>query len=348
MSNITQCIPSNPDITGIGVRTAVYAQNFLSFIPALFALQDNKVTPLELETLETQSTTILITAFALLLSVIAQGLKRGLSNYHAAIILNLSWMNNTNLCIYFLLYAFHHMARLQAEAREQGGKQMSLRSIWAEVGREKKAWRNPVFIIGSAHLSVMAAVGIWLWKRPAAFGSSDPCSLSVSLVAVGKTAPISSQALRDWSLLIYSILLAPILNLIVPIGFFGLPILAYRHFVESFTLNRDIGIKLTRAGLAVLAVINILLLADTEVAIHRNKPLTMDGDTDWTFGQTLALLLLLIPIRDISEALSERRARKLGAKLLVAAEKGVLHSVQDALKSGASRSMIGKHDPSAT
>ncbi|KAH8809594.1 hypothetical protein DL96DRAFT_1671751 [Flagelloscypha sp. PMI_526] len=101
------CIPSNPDIVGVGVRTATYAQNLLSFVPALWALWDKEVEQFELESVETQSTTILITAFAILISAIVQALTLGLTNFHATIILNLSWMNNTNTFIWFLLYAQH-------------------------------------------------------------------------------------------------------------------------------------------------------------------------------------------------------------------------------------------------
>ena len=53
-------ITANPDVSGIGVRIAIYAQNLLSFIPALWALKDGRVTPTELGELEKQSTTILI------------------------------------------------------------------------------------------------------------------------------------------------------------------------------------------------------------------------------------------------------------------------------------------------
>jgi hypothetical protein len=81
MSDLTQCIPSNPDISGIGVRVAIYAQNLLSFVPALFALQDSHVTITELEDMERQSSTILITAFAILLSVIIQAFQEhGVTN----------------------------------------------------------------------------------------------------------------------------------------------------------------------------------------------------------------------------------------------------------------------------
>jgi hypothetical protein len=62
------CIGPNPDIAGIGVRAAIYLQNLLGFIPAISALWDGEVAPYELEAVETQSTTILITAFGIVIS----------------------------------------------------------------------------------------------------------------------------------------------------------------------------------------------------------------------------------------------------------------------------------------
>ncbi|KAJ7927013.1 hypothetical protein B0H13DRAFT_1599151 [Mycena leptocephala] len=104
MSSGLPCsIPADSDISGIGVRAAIYLQNFLSFIPAIWALWDGEVSDYELDSAETQSTTILITAFAILITAMVQA-RSGLSNYHASIILDLSWMNNTNTFIYFLLY----------------------------------------------------------------------------------------------------------------------------------------------------------------------------------------------------------------------------------------------------
>jgi hypothetical protein len=103
-------IPGNPDINGIGVRIAIYVQNILSFMPALYALiNDSKVDKDELDTVEKQSTTILITAFAILISLIVQALAFNLSAFHTSIVLSLSWMNNTNTFIYFVLY-IHHMS----------------------------------------------------------------------------------------------------------------------------------------------------------------------------------------------------------------------------------------------
>ncbi|KAJ7123675.1 hypothetical protein C8R44DRAFT_552171, partial [Mycena epipterygia] len=100
-----------PDISGIGVRVAIYAQNLLSFIPALWAIWDGEVSAEGLESVEKQSTTILITAFAILIAAMAEARTTGLSNFHASIVLSLSWMNNTNTFIYFLLYVQHKSQR---------------------------------------------------------------------------------------------------------------------------------------------------------------------------------------------------------------------------------------------
>ncbi|KAJ7839232.1 hypothetical protein B0H14DRAFT_2203572, partial [Mycena olivaceomarginata] len=84
----------------------IYSQNLLSFIPVVWALWDGEVSEYELESIETQSTTILITTFAILISAMVQATRR-LSSFHASIVPNLSWMNNTNTFIYFLLYVQH-------------------------------------------------------------------------------------------------------------------------------------------------------------------------------------------------------------------------------------------------
>ncbi|KAH6902464.1 hypothetical protein BKA70DRAFT_1113038 [Coprinopsis sp. MPI-PUGE-AT-0042] len=106
-------IPANPDIAGIGVRTAIYTQNIISILFALLALWDGKVTAGELDYAETQTTTNLILAFAILISSMAQARTLGITNYHANIVLSMSWMNNTNAFVYFILY-IHHKIGLPA------------------------------------------------------------------------------------------------------------------------------------------------------------------------------------------------------------------------------------------
>ncbi|KAJ7200165.1 hypothetical protein GGX14DRAFT_524907 [Mycena pura] len=121
--NCTHAISFNADIWGIGVRTAVYIQNLAGFIPAISALRDGEVASYELAAIETQSTTILITAFALVISAIVQARIHKLTIFDGNIILSLSWMNNTNTFIYFLLYVLQ---------RAQAGPQ-NISSWWMDV-----------------------------------------------------------------------------------------------------------------------------------------------------------------------------------------------------------------------
>ncbi|KAH6902378.1 hypothetical protein BKA70DRAFT_1520674, partial [Coprinopsis sp. MPI-PUGE-AT-0042] len=106
-----------PDISGVGVRAAIYAQTLLCLLSALWALWDGKVTPGKLDYAETQTTTNLILAFAILISTIVQAYTLGISNYHANIILSMSWMNNTNTFVYFILYVQH---KIGLEERDGG------------------------------------------------------------------------------------------------------------------------------------------------------------------------------------------------------------------------------------
>ncbi|KAH8795895.1 hypothetical protein DL96DRAFT_1424517, partial [Flagelloscypha sp. PMI_526] len=93
-----------PDVAGQGVRYALYIQNFLGFVPATAALWDRTVDRTELLSLETQSVTVLIMAIAILVSAIVETSSNRFTSYHTSIVLNLSWMNNMNTFLYFLLW----------------------------------------------------------------------------------------------------------------------------------------------------------------------------------------------------------------------------------------------------
>ncbi|KAH6902367.1 hypothetical protein BKA70DRAFT_1036193, partial [Coprinopsis sp. MPI-PUGE-AT-0042] len=108
-----------PDIAGIGVRIAIYAQNLICILSALWAFWDGKVTPGKLDHAETQTTTNLILAFAILISSIVQARTLGMTNYHANIVLSMSWTNNTNAFVYFILY-IHYKIELPAGQGQVG------------------------------------------------------------------------------------------------------------------------------------------------------------------------------------------------------------------------------------
>ncbi|KAF6747743.1 hypothetical protein DFP72DRAFT_999693, partial [Ephemerocybe angulata] len=203
-------IPANPDIAGIGVRIAIYVQNLLCFIPAFWALVDGKVTETELESAETQATTNLVLAFAILISAMVQATTLGLTSYHASIVLNMSWMNNTNTFIYFLLYVQHKsQTTLGSDVKptfSAWAKHIrdSLASVipganpgepeqvieGASAGSDQDVRQNDeqvitldartgakvlvkrfVLLLGSLHLSLMAGLGLWLWSDIRDFGN---------------------------------------------------------------------------------------------------------------------------------------------------------------------------------
>ncbi|KAH6902310.1 hypothetical protein BKA70DRAFT_1067117, partial [Coprinopsis sp. MPI-PUGE-AT-0042] len=106
-----------PDIAGVGVRSAIYAQNLLCILSALWALWNGQITPAKLEYAEVQTTTNLILAFAILISSAVQANTLGISNYHGNIVLMMSWMNNTNAFVYFILYIQHKAGLQESEGR---------------------------------------------------------------------------------------------------------------------------------------------------------------------------------------------------------------------------------------
>jgi hypothetical protein len=94
-------IDPNPDISGIGVRTAIYAQAILTLVQPVLAALDKFISEEELASLHMLYLGILMPGCALLLSAVIQTSTSGLSVYHATIVLNLSWINNTSALIFF-------------------------------------------------------------------------------------------------------------------------------------------------------------------------------------------------------------------------------------------------------
>jgi hypothetical protein len=60
-----------------------------------------------------------------------------------------------------------------------------------------------------------------------------------------------------------------------------------------------------KAGLGFLLAINIIFMANIETTLHQAGKQQDAGELDWTFGQTLALLLLILPLRDVFEYIAE-------------------------------------------
>ncbi|KAJ7118285.1 armadillo-type protein [Mycena epipterygia] len=459
------CIPPNPDISGIGVRAAIYAQNILCFAPVVADLWDGNVSADEMRGVKDQSIGMLAIAFAILISCIIEATATvpSVTSFHAAVILDLSWMNNTSTWIWFLLYA-HHLTKPDKEKEgHSSNERKPIPAIWSDwtdallfplrrlvkgtgkagpdhpdgtVGAEKgacdgkghtpgrlrmdiwqrkhgserhiviqRAWyfvsQKPVLTLGSIHLSLMGALGLWLWSDESKFGmhihDCDP-----SLTIVGGAVAFSSPALRIFSLAMYTLLVIPGLNLVLPFLFFLALHITYNtsrhrhpHFwrrledlidlirriprfdfhgtirrapsvlraiprstgalfrrcrgpfgdVESGTqpAGAPSGRSLTPSdtpshnqatqagdtpaqsslnhtaflivGLVCLALINVIQLVDVELTLLRNKRDQSNVEDEWGFGQVLALLLLVVPLRDFVTSILDIREKLERAKV---------------------------------
>jgi hypothetical protein len=347
---------TNTDISGIGVRSATYTQNILSFFPAFVALLNDekigKISNNEREFIKDQSTNILLTAFGLLLSAIVQAkTAQGLDNYHLALVLNLSWMNNTNTFIYLLLFLhrkiwslppedewswfkiFCHIFRQSSKAKivvESGPETSPLgKRSWGETFRhifrqsfkakpvdesasaESETLLDLAVWIGSLHLSLMGAIGIWLWLNPAGFGSSRSCPPGATISVFTHAFPMGSHALRVFSLIVYFAVLIPIANLVLPMALILVPYFLCRLGKWKKVHRERVAVGCVALGLAMLFTINVIFIIDTELSISRNESRQAGQDKLWTLGQTLALLLLVLPIKSLIQYLLTTTSLKL-------------------------------------
>ncbi|KAH6902473.1 hypothetical protein BKA70DRAFT_1435199 [Coprinopsis sp. MPI-PUGE-AT-0042] len=365
-SSIWCTIPANPDISGVGVRAAIYAQNLLCLLSALWALWDGKVTRGKLEYAEMQTTTNLILAFAILISSIVQAYTLGISNYHANIVLMMSWMNNTNTFVYFILYIHHKIGEGGVEPTWRAWvkhvkRNLSLSSI---TGRDTEMGANPsdettsrdqqgakvlvkrfVLVLGSLHLTLMAALGVWLWsdlhlfgtgnRKRGIFKSANECAVNHATVAIlGQRVPLGSPTLRAVSIAIYSLFLIPGINLAAPVTLFLVAFVG----CQRLPLVKGQDVLPAYIGMGVLFVINVIFIVDIELTRHLNSVLQGNDEAEFGFGQILAVLLLLLPLRDLVEAVLARRLkqrqRELDEDLQEAIEKEDFERIKRAIDRG--------------
>ncbi|KAJ7750498.1 hypothetical protein B0H14DRAFT_3166893 [Mycena olivaceomarginata] len=337
------CIPSDPDISGIGVRAAIYIQNLLSFAPAIWALWDGRVTEYELESVEKQSTTILLTAFAVLISAMVEARTVGLSNFHA---IGGSGSEDPVNRTDDPEKLEDPKSQPQSDIQEVNDTVDDLTGLFGRI----------VLLLGSVHLSMMAALGMWLWSNPSLFGTANSCAIhSASTVILGHNIPLGSMGLRVASLAIYTLFLAPGPNLILPMCLFlglfigyqrpRLPRASYDSSPADSDSSQRTQSQRTRTrpealptnvmakamllcqtwydalphypsivpiviGVGILFTINLIFLIDIERTLRHNRFLQDSSEATWSFGQILAMLLLVMPLRDLWETIRARHEKR--------------------------------------
>ena len=293
----SQCINPNPDISGIGIRVSIYTQAFLGLVPLVLFAVHSKITQSERQFLNAIYANILLTACALLISAFVQAATFGLTVYHALIVLNLSWINNAGVV------AWSYIDFLD----DEDGKEN--RKIWARL---PIPFSNGLpSTLACAHLSAMAGLGIWVWAKVATFGDQPECTPETWTILFGHDIPVTNKPLYIASMVVYCIIALPGINLVLLVTLLMLMlVLVYVLLSLTVFLKKMVrgwnpssfARRLAFIGAPLLGVFIVLLfIVDTELMIRRNKGLVKEGESHWTFGQSLAMLMVVLPLFEVTK-----------------------------------------------
>jgi len=215
------------------------------------------------------------------------------------------------------------------------------RAIPYRFFRGAKTSQKPIWLMGtmaSAHLILLSAFGLWFWSTLPNFGVNQECIPSIRFIFITKPIPITSEVLRSRSKAIYIFSSLPGINIHIWILIFMLAsmvgfaiavcslgglLLLPMIVIFLFTSMASIWVELKKTFLEFkwvimprlffsLAIITTLtaqtfLIALTELTIAHNRHLLQSKEGDWTFGQTLALTLTLIPLIEVVKFLRDKR-----------------------------------------
>jgi predicted RND superfamily exporter protein len=83
-------------------------------------------------------------------------------------------------------------------------------------------------------------------------------------------------------------------------------------------------------------MINIVFIVDIETTIRRAiQYQNANDESQWTFGQTLALLLLVLPMRDVFDYIKESREAEYARECTEALKDAVKHRDIESLREAA-------------
>ena len=282
------CINPNSDIAGIGIRCSVFTQVFLNLLRALIFAKDGQISSYENTVLTATSINLFITGCALILCAIIQAAKDGLSVYHALIVLNLSWIISLSAFLHIVIALLSSFLAL-ADAKN-GVLEV------AEVDDEPEASStHGAYVVWMSifHLSAMGAFGIWFWVTIDSFGDQPECTPAMFSTIFGLDVPVMRNSLRCVSIVLYLFAVIPFLNFIILAGAVVIGILVVAHCAPIFRRPENRNAFVLIGGILVMLLLEVVFTVDTELLISRSSKLVKQGESDWSFGQILALILLL-------------------------------------------------------
>ncbi|CEL55674.1 hypothetical protein RSOLAG1IB_01686 [Rhizoctonia solani AG-1 IB] len=261
-SDFCTAIIANPDISGRGVRVALYLQTLLSMtIASLLPYHERAFRDL------TRNAYIISTS--LIIASLIEMKTHGLSLFDALIVTML-----TTIMTAFVTVNASYMQNL--------GLSISISSF--------------------LFTSFWCYWGLQVWHNPSTFGipsDKENCTASTGTVFVvfGHNVSVTNSGLRGFALSMFAIsLIGALASLYYSIGWLGDYVIigpkaakdkAARGYVEQLTSKRTKGKVMSRfGGLAGM----IYMIVTTEQIVDRNN--VRDELKDWTYSQTIALILL--------------------------------------------------------
>jgi hypothetical protein len=183
----------------------------------------------------------------------------------------------------------------------------AVHSLFRGTGQEvSNSFHKRVLVLaGGAFMSLVGIFGIWVWHEPEYFGPASILCASDAVVVYmplfgNLRVALGSGSLRACYLVLYGVFLA----LVIP--FFVLETLLPGCL---FWTKRPAS-KYPKTPFK-LIFLNLATIFEIEFTLRENAHLQTGEMGVWDFGQVLALLLVIMPVRDVYRAISASRTKAL-------------------------------------
>ena len=166
--------------------------------------------------------------------------------------------------------------------------------------------------VSAMNKSLRAVSFAWYW------------SMAIPLVNIVANLPIILVVFVTGSVVFLSIHIVVVLPILITRRLFYLWYLNRRHPTDSSANNNDAvdatpildssllsgsllrDDRLRLSPLLMVLFFDVLFAIDNELMIRRSRPLVQPGESQWTFGQTLAVILTIIPILEARKCITRR------------------------------------------
>lgn len=303
------CIDSNPDISGVGVRVSIYVQALVNLAAITMFSADGVISKNEQHIINAGSNNIFITGCAILAAAIVQQRTYGLSVYHTLIILNLGWINGLSGIFSVMINPFD--SAIENLKTNDGSKR---EGVQGAVQRSQSSQKSPsesetpinLLMISAAQLTFLGAVGVWFWAKVESFDKNQSeCTPETFLTLFGRDLFVTNQTLRKVSIAVYAIAAAPFINIIALLIAILPPAVILMLILKAcFSRFQNKGYNEYRrftflAWVISIAFLEIAFVVNTEVMIARSRRMVKEGEADWTFGQVLAMFMIIFPVFEV-------------------------------------------------